>query len=103
MTERELFNLKDFAVGHRQHGLVRWEGITDVRALDLDQIVAFENGKIEVYDDGIEDKPAQGTLLNKHAVIKLHEIWSPEVKDEEEEPLTEDQRREYQREWGKAL
>jgi len=106
MTERELFQVKDFTVHHTEHGWIRWEGLTDVRALDLDQIVMFEHGKVEVYDDDIADKPEEGHFLNKFATIRLTAIWSPEVEKAAEAPqnaLTESMRTEYQKQWGRML
>jgi len=105
MTERELFEVADFTVGHDDYGSVQWKGLTDVRALDLDAIVEFEHGKIEVYDDTLSDKPQHGEYLNKYAIIRLQSIWSQQVEKAKEEgtTLSDAQREKYQTEWGKIL
>merc|ERR1719474_2489908 len=105
MSERELATVRDFTVGHEEFGCVKWEGLTDVRALDLDKIVQFEHGKVEVYDDTLDDKPKEGELLNKYAIIQLHDIWSAQVREAEEQTtvLSEELRAKYQSEWGAVL
>merc|ERR1719474_902819 len=105
MSERELATVRDFTVGHEDYGQVKWEGLTDVRALDLDKIVQFEHGKVEVYDDTLDDKPKEGELLNKYAIIQLHDIWSAQVREAEEQTtvLSEESRAKYQSEWGAVL
>merc|ERR1712204_45754 len=84
-SERELASCLDFTIYHDTHGHIQWEGKSDIRALNLDKIVYLEHGHIEVYPDRIKDKPKMGSFLNKYAVIKLKNIWSPESESENKE------------------
>jgi len=59
MSAKQLYQVKDFTVCHRLHGSVKWEGLSDVRSLNLDKIVFLEHGRIEVYPDDVMDKPQQ--------------------------------------------
>ncbi|OVA06615.1 Peptidase S59 [Macleaya cordata] len=62
--------VQDFVVGRVGYGCVKFLGQTDVRWLDLDQIVKFDRHKIVVYEDEM-DKPAVGQGLNKAAEVSL--------------------------------
>ncbi|KAK6942110.1 Nuclear pore complex protein NUP96, C-terminal domain [Dillenia turbinata] len=60
----------DFTVGRFGYGFVKFLGETDVRWLDLDQIVDFRRHQVVVYED--EDaKPIIGQGLNKPAEVTL--------------------------------
>jgi len=75
--EDKLYACRDFTVVHDEHGTIKWEGLSDIRSLDLDKIVFIEHGKIEVYPDELHDKPKQNEFLNKFARITLKNVWPP--------------------------
>ncbi|KAK8618993.1 hypothetical protein V6N13_132963 [Hibiscus sabdariffa] len=60
----------DFVVGRFGYGCVRFFGKTDVRGLDLDQIVKFHRHEVIVYEDE-NNKPMVGQGLNKTAEVTL--------------------------------
>lgn len=60
----------DFTVGRHGYGYVKFLGNTDVRCLDLDQIVKFHRHELVVYEDE-DSKPANGQGLNKAAEVTL--------------------------------
>ncbi|XP_057541062.1 nuclear pore complex protein NUP98A-like isoform X3 [Amaranthus tricolor] len=62
--------VKDFVVGRKGYGWVKFFGETDVRGLNLDSIVQFNDRELIVYDDESE-KPAVGQGLNKAAEATL--------------------------------
>jgi hypothetical protein len=70
MTERELERVDHFSIGHYAYGRVTWPGLTDVRFLNVDETVQFEEGAVVVYPDE-KTKPELGKQLNKPAVIEL--------------------------------
>ncbi|XP_078444130.1 SUPPRESSOR OF AUXIN RESISTANCE 3 isoform X2 [Wolffia australiana] len=60
----------EFVVGRLGHGEVKFSGLTDVRRIDLEEIVKFERQSVAVYED--EDrKPPIGQGLNKSAEVSL--------------------------------
>lgn len=76
LTIREFINpgycsrVLDFTVGRYDFGCIRFVGETDIRCLDLDEIVKFRRHEVVVYED--EDvKPAVGVGLNKAAEVTL--------------------------------
>jgi hypothetical protein len=75
MTNRELEEVPNFAIGN-QYGLIEWEGLTDIRGIDFDEVVTIEHEGVEVYPESrypTEDsKPDRGTKLNKTAIITLY-------------------------------
>ncbi|XP_020533452.1 nuclear pore complex protein NUP96 isoform X2 [Jatropha curcas] len=76
LTARELMDpgycsrVPDFTVGRLGYGCVKFLGMTDIRWLDLDQIVKFHRHEIIVYEDE-NTKPAVGQGLNKAAEVTL--------------------------------
>ncbi|KAF5726971.1 hypothetical protein HS088_TW22G00657 [Tripterygium wilfordii] len=60
----------DFTVGRWGYGSVRFLGKTDVRRLDLDEIVKLHRHEVMVYQDE-RCKPAVGQGLNKAAEVSL--------------------------------
>ncbi|XP_022714749.1 nuclear pore complex protein NUP96-like isoform X2 [Durio zibethinus] len=60
----------DFVVGRFGYGCVKFFGTTDVRGLDLDQIVKFRRHEVIVYEDE-RNKPMVGQGLNKTAKVTL--------------------------------
>ncbi|XP_057252201.1 nuclear pore complex protein NUP98A isoform X2 [Beta vulgaris subsp. vulgaris] len=65
--------IKDFMVGREGYGWVKFYGETDVRGLDLDSIIHFNNREVIVYDVAGE-KPPIGEGLNKAAEVTLLNI-----------------------------
>lgn len=62
--------VKDFVVGRRGFGSIKFLGETDVRRLDLESIVQFNHREVIVYKDESK-KPAIGQGLNKPAEVTL--------------------------------
>ncbi|KAM3230827.1 hypothetical protein ACQJBY_061169 [Aegilops geniculata] len=60
----------DFVVGRTRYGQVKFSGSTDVRGLDLNEIVKFGRHSVVVYRDEA-GKPAVGHGLNKAAEVTL--------------------------------
>ncbi|TVU48843.1 hypothetical protein EJB05_00122, partial [Eragrostis curvula] len=65
--------VKDFVVGRRGYGSIKFLGETIVRALDLESIVEFNNREVIVYKDDSK-KPPVGEGLNKAAEVTLLNI-----------------------------
>ena len=63
-------HVKDFVVGRHGYGSVKFLGETDVRNLDLDSHVQFNNREVIVYMDESK-KPPVGQGLNKPAEVTL--------------------------------
>nr|CAB3451274.1 unnamed protein product [Digitaria exilis] len=65
--------LKDFVVGRHGYGSIKFLGETDVRGLDLESTVEFNNREVIVYKDD-SNKPPVGEGLNKAAEVTLLNI-----------------------------
>ncbi|XP_042407914.1 nuclear pore complex protein NUP98A-like isoform X1 [Zingiber officinale] len=65
--------VKDFVVGRHGYGSIKFYGETDVRVLDLESIVQFNNREVIVYNDD-DKKPPVGQGLNKPAEVTLLNI-----------------------------
>ncbi|MCL7036933.1 hypothetical protein MKW94_014923 [Papaver nudicaule] len=65
--------VKDFVVGRHGFGSIKFAGETDVRNLDLESLVQFNNREVIVYLDETQ-KPPVGQGLNKAAVVTLLNI-----------------------------
>ena len=70
LTESELARVDHFQVGCFGKGCVTWPGLSDLRFLDIDAIVRFEDRAVIVYPDE-SSKPPEGEGLNKPAVVEL--------------------------------
>jgi hypothetical protein len=68
MTVEQLLRIDNFQIERQDVGSIQWPGITDVRGLNLDELVSIDHGAVEVYQD---DRPPVGNALNKGAVISL--------------------------------
>eukprot|EP00118_Oscarella_pearsei_P016872 m.164444 g.164444 ORF g.164444 m.164444 type:complete len:1829 (+) comp38880_c0_seq2:1554-7040(+) len=64
----------NFEVGREGYGCVTFEGKTDVRGLNLDEIVHIKAKEICVYPDD-DNKPSTGQGLNKKALVRLEGTW----------------------------
>lgn len=60
----------NFIVGRLGYGHIKFITETDVRGLNLDQIVKFNRHSVSVYEND-DDKPAVGHGLNKSAVVTI--------------------------------
>ncbi|KAJ6832527.1 nuclear pore complex protein NUP98A isoform X2 [Iris pallida] len=65
--------VKDFVVGRHGYGSIKFLGETDVRRLDLESVVQFNNREVIVYKDEGK-KPPVGQGLNKAAEVTLLNI-----------------------------
>ncbi|GAV75126.1 Nucleoporin2 domain-containing protein [Cephalotus follicularis] len=65
--------VKDFVVGRHGYGSIKFLGETDVRRLDLESLVQFNNREVIVYMDDSK-KPPVGQGLNKAAEVTLLNI-----------------------------
>ncbi|KAF8689815.1 hypothetical protein HU200_041445 [Digitaria exilis] len=65
--------VKDFVVGRHGYGSIKFLGETDVRGLDLESTVEFNNREVIVYKDD-SNKPPVGEGLNKAAEVTLLNI-----------------------------
>lgn len=87
MSSADLSRVRSFTIFRPNVGKIEWEGLTDVRNLDLDAIVNIEPREVFVYKD--IDPPAQGTGLNKPAIITLYGVLS-------KPPLTAENKTKFQ-------
>lgn len=65
--------VKDFVVGRHGYGSIKFSGETDVRGLDLESLIQFNNREVIVYMDESK-KPPVGQGLNKAAEVTLLNI-----------------------------
>ncbi|XP_010247732.1 PREDICTED: nuclear pore complex protein NUP98A-like isoform X2 [Nelumbo nucifera] len=65
--------VKDFVVGRHGYGSIKFMGATDVRRLELESLVQFNNREVIVYLDESK-KPPVGQGLNKPAEVTLLNI-----------------------------
>ncbi|XP_022762378.1 nuclear pore complex protein NUP98A-like isoform X3 [Durio zibethinus] len=65
--------VNDFVVGRHGYGSIKFLGETDVRRLDLESLVQFNNREVIVYMDDCK-KPPVGQGLNKPAEVTLLNI-----------------------------
>ncbi|KAF3952173.1 hypothetical protein ACB098_01G126000 [Castanea mollissima] len=63
-------HVRDFVVGRHGYGSIKFLGETDVRRLDLEALVQFNNREVIVYMDDSK-KPPIGQGLNKPAEVTL--------------------------------
>lgn len=70
MTEEELSQVESFTIWN-DWGKVQFLGKTDLRGLNLDQLISIEKSKVEIYPEDTE-KPAVGQGLNKSATITFY-------------------------------
>uniref|UniRef100_A0A5B7B6E7 Nucleoporin autopeptidase n=1 Tax=Davidia involucrata TaxID=16924 RepID=A0A5B7B6E7_DAVIN len=66
-------HVKDFVVGRHGYGSIKFIGETDVRRLDLESLIQFNNREVIVYMDESK-KPPVGQGLNKPAEVTLLNI-----------------------------
>ncbi|KAH7529031.1 hypothetical protein FEM48_Zijuj05G0140400 [Ziziphus jujuba var. spinosa] len=66
-------HVKDFVIGRHGYGRIKFFGETDVRRLDIESLVQFNNREVIVYMDDSK-KPPVGQGLNKPAEVTLLNI-----------------------------
>ena len=74
MSNSELSKVKDFTVRREKFGMIKWEGLTDVRGLNLDKLIRIDKKEVFVYE-GFDQPPPVGQELNKDAVITLWNVF----------------------------
>lgn len=75
-SSSELARLAEFTVGHSKFGTVSWtKSPTDVRNLNLDELVSFQQDSVEVYPETFfpHGSPADG-VLNKVATVTIFNV-----------------------------
>ncbi|KAK1928860.1 Nuclear pore complex protein NUP98A [Phytophthora citrophthora] len=82
LSDDELSCVENFVISRRDCGKIAFVGATDVRGLQLDELVNFSDGEIVVYPDDNE-KPAVGIGLNKPAIVDLCGISAEENESHE--------------------
>lgn len=77
MSEADLAAVSGVKVERPGYGSVAWDGAVDVRGVDMDSVVLIEAKNVLVYDEAEEkgEKPAQGSKLNRPAVITMYAIY----------------------------
>eukprot|EP01138_Halocafeteria_seosinensis_P015030 gb/GECG01015342.1/.p1 GENE.gb/GECG01015342.1/~~gb/GECG01015342.1/.p1 ORF type:complete len:630 (+),score=84.56 gb/GECG01015342.1/:1-1890(+) len=94
-SESELAAIKDFCITRTGHGSILWLGTTDIRRIDLANIVGIELGNVNVTVD-TNQMPA-GTGINKLAHVTLFNVWPSRLYPQHHEALrhfqTEEDRR----------
>ena len=74
MSKYELENVENFTIIHREYGKVKWIGKTDISGLDLDQLIIFEKGSVDIYPNECP-KHSFGEKLNKSVIITLNNCF----------------------------
>ncbi|GBE58715.1 nucleoporin autopeptidase [Babesia ovata] len=70
MSDKQLANVMDFQVIREGFGDILWPGYTDVRQLNLDNIVDIAHRKVTLYGNTSRVHPV-GEGLNKNAIVTL--------------------------------
>ncbi|KAL8061396.1 hypothetical protein ABFX02_02G083600 [Erythranthe guttata] len=65
--------VNDFVVGRKGYGSIKFLGETDIRNLDIESVICFNNREVLVYPDASKMPPA-GESLNKPAEITLTNV-----------------------------
>ena len=73
LTDNELLKVTNFTVLRREFGKIVWDGETDVRDLNLDEIIEIGELYVSVYHKYPKsDIPKVGSKLNKGATVTLY-------------------------------
>lgn len=81
MAPHELARVKNFAVLRPNIGKIEWEGVIDVRGMNIGDIVRIEPKEVFVYENMIE--PAEGQGLNRPATITFFGIYPKDRNNKE--------------------
>ncbi|EYU19358.1 hypothetical protein MIMGU_mgv1a006392mg [Erythranthe guttata] len=65
--------VNDFVVGRKGYGSIKFLGETDIRNLDIESVIHFNNREVIVYPDSTK-KPPAGQSLNKPAEVTLQNV-----------------------------
>lgn len=87
MSASELQHITDFRIIHKDFGSITWKGVTDVRGLNLNDVVIFGDNSLEVFP-GLSDGTKNGHPLNKEAEVCLEGCW-PKNKEGKREPCAD--------------
>ncbi|GAB5357673.1 hypothetical protein AAMO2058_000394500 [Amorphochlora amoebiformis] len=79
-----LATVTNFTIGHRDFGKVQFHGKTDIRGLDVVDVVQFHRGTLEVYGKSTSAPPI-GKGLNKPATVMLYGVHPPESAEDKYE------------------
>lgn len=74
MSEESLSKVENFRLVRKGFGEVQWQKPVDLRSVDLDKVVEFEEGSIVVYPKGMT-LPEIGKGLNTEAIVRMHGLW----------------------------
>ena len=78
MSDTDLAMVEGFTIGN-EWGKIEFEGRTDVRGLDLDDLVEIRHRAVEVYPEEKyptdASKPIRGEKLNKPAIVTLYKCF----------------------------
>lgn len=80
MSEAQLTSVSNFSIERSGIGSIAWDDPVDLRDVDLDAVVRIDHLDVAVYDadEAAGTKPAEGTKLNKPAVITMHKVFANE-------------------------
>ena len=67
-------NVENFTIGRTGYGNIFFQGVTNIRNLNFDDIVFFRRKEVTVYPDD-EKKPPLGEGLNRRAQVTLDKVW----------------------------
>ncbi|KAL7157522.1 hypothetical protein ABFS83_02G082900 [Erythranthe nasuta] len=65
--------VNDFVVGRKGYGSIKFLGETDIRNLDIESVIHFNNREVIVYPDSTK-KPPAGQSLNKPAEVTVKNV-----------------------------
>jgi len=78
LTNNELKNIQDFTI-FNEFGKIKFIGNTDIRGLNIDQIISIEKCKFSIYES-YKNLPKFGTELNKLAIISLFNCFPKDLR-----------------------
>lgn len=79
MSSEDLAQVDGFTIRSAEFGEIEWPELTDVRHLNLDEILQFSESEVVVYPDECPNKPEVGQGLNKRAILRLSHIYPSET------------------------
>ncbi|KAK2196423.1 bifunctional Nuclear pore complex protein NUP98-NUP96/Nuclear pore complex protein Nup98-Nup96-like [Babesia duncani] len=82
MDSKQLSNVMDFQIIREGFGDILWPGYTDVRNLNLDEIVDISYRKITLYSNTTTAIHEVGRGLNKTAIVTLYNCYQPDEANE---------------------
>eukprot|EP01107_Rhizomastix_libera_P015730 TRINITY_DN60_c0_g1_i4.p1 TRINITY_DN60_c0_g1~~TRINITY_DN60_c0_g1_i4.p1 ORF type:complete len:861 (+),score=340.74 TRINITY_DN60_c0_g1_i4:3-2585(+) len=73
LPEEQLSKFQNFKIGHKKHGFVEFLEPVDLRNVQLDTVIVFESGSVEIYPEASK-LPPKGTGLNVRVRVTLEGI-----------------------------